>query len=226
MNETEILDKMRDGYTLHYAAVTGGQCLLKGRDVIYLPVAPFLSLHEKGLINQARQQRQGHEVFHGLVYVYELTEGKTMNKQPDDGTRGHSGGKWSYYGDVFVGISTDCQHPTTPEEIAENYPAHVHECDDLLYPMDESKFDKLAMDTEITWNEYRANLRLMALAQTAPHHCGNPACAGQQNAAKLALFDKMVAAFERIEAWDFDIMGDCVADARLVARVILSEVKR
>ena len=118
-----------------------------------------------------------------------------MNNQPDDGTRGHSEGEW-FLGDIRWSVSNNDHHIAMV-----NY------------------------GTTGGLRDYgKPNANLILLAPTAPHYCGNPACAGQQNAAKLALFDQMVAAFERIEAWDFDIMGDCVADARLVARVILSEI--
>jgi hypothetical protein len=39
-----------------------------------------------------------------------------------------------------------------------------------------------------------------------------------------ALLEDAVADFERIAAWDFDIMGDCVADAQSVARQAIRKI--
>jgi hypothetical protein len=39
-----------------------------------------------------------------------------------------------------------------------------------------------------------------------------------------ALLEDAVADFERIATWDFDIMGDCVADAQSVARQAIRKI--
>ena len=39
-------------------------------------------------------------------------------------------------------------------------------------------------------------------------------------------FDALEAALRTIEAWEFDFMGDCVADARKVARDALDAIAK
>ena len=80
-----------------------------------------------------------------------------MNNQSDDGTRGHSEGEW-FLGDIRWSVNNNDHH--------------------------------IAMVNYGTIGELqnygKPNANLILLAPTAPHHCGNPACAGQQNAARQA----------------------------------------
>lgn len=41
----------------------------------------------------------------------------------------------------------------------------------------------------------------------------------------IAAAPAMKEALERIEKWDFDIRGDCVADAQKLARAVLAKAK-
>lgn len=129
-------------------------------------------------------------------WLTESTLDQMLKKtDPTNGTAGHSKGKWYYYGDVACGIATDCQHKAddlvTPVKFV--FSSHQHESDDLIPMLTEEDFDNLSAaeeDIEITWDQYRANLRLMALAQHAPHDCGDPECPGVINKRKLELYDR------------------------------------
>jgi len=105
--------------------------------------------------------------------------------QQFDGTAGHSKGRWEYFGDTVVGVRTDCQHLT-----------RKHTDDELIRWMDEQIFDDAAMSSELTWEQYKANCHLFALAQSAPHDCGDPQCPGVINKRKLELYDKFQAAIQ------------------------------
>ncbi len=116
-----------------------------------------------------------------------------------DGTAGHSKGNWHYYGDVFAGIKTTCQHPYPPPDIKSEgvglfvWTSHKHEDDDII-PAITEETHYANPDQTTTWEDYLANLRLMALAQHAPHDCGDPECPGVINKRKLELYDKFQAA--------------------------------
>lgn len=72
--------------------------------------------------------------------------------------------------------------------------------DNAAYPMIETSdkegfnYKKLARfpKNQIfnTWDEVLANFQLFALAQSAPHNCGDPNCPGVINQRKLQLYDK------------------------------------
>lgn len=120
-----------------------------------------------------------------------------------DGTAGHSKGNWYYFGETFVGILSNCQHPLTPpvkmtgvtatKEEFTVIVSHSHEKDIIIPGTDEGDFEQLMddiCDDSIDFNQYRSNLRLMALAQHAPHDCGDPECPGVINKRKLELYDR------------------------------------
>lgn len=117
----------------------------------------------------------------------------------NDGTAGHSKGVWGYYGDTIVGLHTDCQHSLDITKHGTNY---EHEADDLIPWMDEQIFDDSTAKIDTTWDEYRSNLRLMALAQHAPHDCGDPECPGVINKRKLELYDKFQVAINEFAKAD------------------------
>ncbi len=80
----------------------------------------------------------------------------------NDGTAGHSKGNW-YSHNRFVRVDEDLDGNPTAVTIAE---------------------------ANTSLEEYLANSKVLALAQSAPHDCGDPECPGFQNKRKLELYDK------------------------------------
>lgn len=75
MTTDQIVEKLRQGYVMEYASVTGGQCLYDGdRHVINLEFLEFDTARQDPRVRMLGTQRQGHPIFHGRVDHYSLAE--------------------------------------------------------------------------------------------------------------------------------------------------------
>lgn len=76
MKVDEIIEKLRDGYILEHAPVTGGQCLRLGSypiiNHISLSFTEFNDATNDPRVVKIDEWTQGHPVFHGRVIQYGL----------------------------------------------------------------------------------------------------------------------------------------------------------
>jgi len=76
IDKSEVLEKLRNGYSLDYAPVTGGVVLIKyGAPALYPDISIFLELRKERSIDLYSTMNQGHTVFHGRVDRYSIPNG-------------------------------------------------------------------------------------------------------------------------------------------------------
>ena len=79
-NTEEIIEAMKNGYTLDYAPMSGGCGLFNHADDsedVYMRVNiinDFLDLQAQNIIKHVSTQWQGHILFYGRVDIYELVK--------------------------------------------------------------------------------------------------------------------------------------------------------